>query len=323
MSESTGEPSFRGPRLSAAAAALHARLGVGEAIDVVADEPALAELVEMRLALRHPRVPERPTLLTRADAERAMREGVEQQLGEAFAYMEGIPSFLDELHTRSRRSCGGVTWVDGGDGVNALINGIAAQAEKLLASQPGLQRNVREVLPTERDIALLERGGSIRTLYPASARHEGIQQQWVNSVAPLGAQVRTLHGRFMRYIVADRRHLIMRDHVADRTPTEGAYHVTDPAVIAFVAEWFELDWARATPWGADASLPGEAITNALQRSILRELCAGLDQGQIAKRLTYSKRTVTNALTKLREKLGFATLYQVVAWWATSDEQELD
>ncbi|MGW7413408.1 LuxR C-terminal-related transcriptional regulator [Streptomyces sp. NPDC054863] len=311
-------------RLSPAALALYQRIDRGEDIDTVADAVPLAELVEMGVALPHPRMPERPTLLSLHQAERQMRAKAEQRLRAAVDHMAEIPGFLAELEVQAHRSNSSVTWLDGVARVNEVINSLGFQCEEVLAAQPNVQRKTHEVLIADSDIALLKRGGVMKTLYPASARHEARQQDWVESMVPLGAQVRTLSSPYLRYIVADRRDVIVPDHAGGRESSVGAYHINDRVTGAFVADWFALDWARAQPWLASGETPCSAAqTTQTQRAILRLLCEGLDQDAIGRRLGYSKRTVGKELGKLRAKLGFATLYQVIAWWVQSDEQSFD
>lgn len=262
-------------------------------------------------------------------AETQLRAQTEAKIESAVTALAGMPALFDELalellrHGRTGSSSTASEFLDGVDLVNQRIGEAIIQArEELLTSQPGPRSRRLLSKSVERDMAAVERGVAMRTLYHASARTNPATRTWAQMMTERGARVRTLAAPFMRFVLVDRASAVIQDYADGRDSRTGAWLIRDHALCGFIGEVFDQYWARADCWeGAEASAGG-AITTQLQRMILRELCEGRDQSQVAKRLGYSQRTITTHLTELRKKLGLRTLHQLVYWWATSDERTL-
>ena len=84
---------------------------------------------------------------------------------------------------------------------------------ELLTAQPQDKRGIEE-LPevVAREVAAIERGVSMRTLYQHAARRSSPPDKYVAAVTAAGAEVRTLDEFFNRLIVFDRRVAIVPSH---------------------------------------------------------------------------------------------------------------
>ncbi|MFD7236434.1 LuxR C-terminal-related transcriptional regulator [Streptomyces syringium] len=277
--------------------------------------------------------PAEPTTYVAADlqqAEAQLRTRAEGRLGEIVSYMSGIPSLFEELAAearsmgRSPAGCPSSEFLEGVDRVNAhLARAIIRAREELLTSQPGPRNRKLLSKSVERDTAAIDRGVSMRTLYHASARANPPTREWVQMMTDKGARVRTLNSPFMRFVLVDRKSAVIQDYSDGRDALQGAWLIRDHAMCGFIAEVFEQYWTRADDWQGAEPSTSATVSTALQRTILRELCEGRDQQQIAHRLGYSQRTITAHLAELRNTLGLHTVHQLVYWWATSDERTLD
>ncbi|MCX4818384.1 LuxR C-terminal-related transcriptional regulator [Streptomyces sp. NBC_01142] len=293
--------------------------------------PTAERLLTSGLILQDPFQPSGFVAVPFSEIETRLRETVQHQLEETARQLAEIPVLVEQLRTcRHARGGDGIAqWIEGKDAVNAAISlAVQSSRHELLSAQPGPRPKRVIKLSTDRDRAAVERGVAVRTIYNASSRSNPAAVDRVNELTPLGAAFRTLPRAFMRLILIDREFAIIEDHADGRPSFEGAYLVRDRAVCGFLAAAFEVEWQLGLDWHSEepAAQPRPAVTTPLQRTILRELCAGKDQQQIAKILGYSAKTVNSALSDLRTRLGVATVYQLVAWWAGPEgvaEQSVD
>lgn len=304
---------------------LYARLSAGESVEPGA--PGLDVLRRRGLAVTDP-LSGLFTVVSLDHAEQRLRKSVADALADTVQLFTELPYVLQDL--RARRPDGPVTgpfgsavFVEGTDAVNRLISAASDTArEEVLSAQPGPRPRRTLMLTEDRDAKMLERGTAVRTLYHASSRANPAVHDRIRVMTPKGGRFRTLASPFLLMIIFDRRLAFLVDSLEGRPPQAGAWQVRDPAVCAFLADVFEQQWNRADDWFNPAPADEDVVTTPLQRAILRELCAGHDQQQIAKALGYSARTVNAHLTDLRTRLGFRTVYQLAHWWATSPEREL-
>ncbi|MGW2837287.1 LuxR C-terminal-related transcriptional regulator [Streptomyces sp. NPDC001493] len=210
------------------------------------------------------------------------------------------------------------------DGMNARIGDVSASAaESVLTAQPGApaDRDPAVVaMGARRVVGALEAGVSVRSLYASAAVSHNQTASYVSEIIDAGAEVRTLSGVFPRLMIVDGRHLFVDNHVVSGAGPDAGWHVSDRASVAWAERVFEALWDRGVRWG-DAKPRAGSVTTDRQRQILGELEAGWNKQQAAKRLGISERTVTGELSQLREKLGMRTLYQVMAWWASSRDRQ--
>lgn len=211
------------------------------------------------------------------------------------------------------------------DAMNSRIGDVAAAASSsVLTAQPGApaDRDPRVVaLGAQRTVDTLEAGAEVRSLYTSTAVSHTQTSAYVGQIIDAGAEVRTLSGTFPRMMIVDSRHLFIENHVVGGADNDAGWHVTDRGAVAWAERVFGALWDRAVRW-SDARPHVATVTSGRQRQILGELEAGYTKQQAAKRLELGERTVTGELSALRAALGMRTLYQVMAWWATSPDRDL-
>ncbi len=257
------------------------------------------------------------------EIEGRLRTSVQQQLEGAARQLAEIPGFVSQLRScrtdRPRGAGMSSLWIEGKEAVNAAIaSAVDGARHELLTAQPGPRPRKVIDLSTDRDRSAVERGCAMRTLYSTSTRSNPGAIDRVNLLTALGAQFRTLTKPFMRLVLVDRQYAIIEDHADGRPSFDGAYLVRDRAACGYFAAAFDVDWQIGLDWHSAEPTQQPTITTPLQRTILRALCAGKDQQQIAKTLGYSAKTINLALSDLRTKLELGTVYQLVAWWMSPD-----
>lgn len=329
MPTSFAHRDFEGTTLSPAAQALYVALASGHPCPEGQDELA-QELHDYGLILPHPQPPSPGRhYITRNPIEVASekRDLILRQVGRAMAAANALPEFLRPLATAYQRAApqlqyGAVEYVEGMEAVNARISEIVATCtEELLTAQPkGPRRQESLDLSLPRDIAALERGVSMRTLYRAECRTHEPTATRVRQVTAAGGHVRTLAEDFARTLVFDRRVAV----VADYTPTipgrdqPRALILHDPGVVALAASVFDGNWDRASVWKGEISTAASAEVTERQKAIMRHLIAGAAQSAIAASLEISERTVNTEIAELRRLSDCTTLTQLGYWWAMQE-----
>lgn len=287
------------------------------------DDPGLQELVDLHAVVPNTYNPGHWILLDpQQTAHNLLWKGITEVTGILNRLTE-VPKITEVLtveHDRGKWRDGvGSEYFDDPDQINAQLDKIMAGAtEELLTAQPRKRSKSLLTMAMPRDVALLERGCTMRTLYPYSARVGVVEPKWMRQMAKRGAAVRTLSIPFPRMIIVDRRHAFIEDLVIDGAPPNAGWYVTDRPVVEWISMIFDLYWVRADAWSEPLDHSGR-VTSPIQRAILREMVAGFDQKQIASRLQISDKTLSNHLVDLRTKLGLRTTYQLMHWWATAEE----
>ncbi|WP_028650875.1 hypothetical protein [Nocardioides halotolerans] len=192
--------------------------------------------------------------------------------------------------------------------INSVLDQLLAECEdELLTAQPEAGRDPRFLAKAAlRDIVVLERGITMRTLYQHSARRSSVTHKYVAAVTARGAEVRTLDEFFKRMIVVDRRVAVIpnRDEVAV------AVVVREPAVVAYLVDIFERSWERGRPFtNRDTSLLKDIA--AEQRAMtMRMLIEGHSDPVSAKRLGVSPRTYAGYVADLKADYDAQTRFQL-------------
>ncbi len=127
----------------------------------------------------------------------------------------------------------------------AVIDGFLTQLlaeceEELLTAQPEARRDAPTLAKAAlRDIATVERGVRMRTLYQHSARRSSSTHKYVAAVTARGAEVRTLDEFFNRMIVVDRQIAV----IPHQEQAMVAVVVREPAVVEYLADVFDRSWS--------------------------------------------------------------------------------
>lgn len=232
------------------------------------------------------------------------------------------------IHFDPHRMYGGPAseFLASGAEMNSRIGDVATAATtSVLTAQPGRPADRKPevvALGAQRTIDALLTGVEVRSLYNSLAASHDQTCGYVEQIVDGGAEVRALSSVFPRMMMIDDRHLFINNHLMPGAPPDAGWHVTDRSTIGWAITVFDCFWDRAVRWEILQRSEGAPATTRRQRQILQELECGYSVQQAARRLDLAQRTVTKELSTLREQLGMRTLYQVVAWWATSPDRGL-
>ena len=174
---------------------------------------------------------------------------------------------------------------------------------EMLTAQPDPRPEAGLRLALLQDLPFLGRGGTIRTLYRAGVLDEPATVAYAAEVTRNGGQVRILDEPFRRMLVFDRSTAVIQ---AGPEPFSAAF-VSEPAMVDHLVSSFERDWrhAEAVAWAKASDAP-----DATPERVGRLLALGLTQRAVASRLNLSERTVAAHISRLRERYGAQTLFQL-------------
>ncbi|MFG3494551.1 LuxR family transcriptional regulator [Streptomyces sp. NPDC047928] len=211
---------------------------------------------------------------------------------------------LYERAYRLHRDSGAVEVVASRERVMLLIADAAARcAHEVLTVQPGGGRPagyLERALP--RDLDMLARGVSLRTLYQHTARYSPATQEYVRAVTDAGAEVRTLGELFGKMLVFDRTTAFL----PVRDDANGAVVLREPSAVAFLGSVFTHAWHAAEPFGTTYT---ETTELQLHDSIAELLTTGAKDEVIARKLGMSLRTLRRRVSDLLDELGATSRFQ--------------
>jgi len=281
------------------------------------------------------------------DPKQALDLKLARELDEArrrVALLAQLPALSAELNrdytaVQLRAPGGSSVYLADQETVNARLQDVVGAARtEILAAQPSGPRK-REVLEQAlpRDMAALDRGGEMRTLYRDTVRDHPPTADYVRTLStrPGGRPGRyaTLPGDFERMIIVDREKAFITNYIVAGGAPHSAWLVTDPAVVAVLARVFDGKWQRAQPWtgelrprtgAVDAVTGADGVrTDPGQRSILRYLCAGHSQAATARKMGVSKRKLEEEIAVLKGRWGVRTLNELIFQYAKSPDSLVD
>lgn len=236
------------------------------------------------------------------------------------AESQAVPEQLRDLaqaYRRARPAAGsGVEHIRGTASINDRMRPVVENCtSELLTAQPSGPRPAHVlVMSYERDLAVLDRGAAMRTMYLPTVRSDAPTARWAQTLTAAGAQIRTAWD-VARVVIVDRHTavapVIRRGDVADAGSVDEALFITNESVVQLLVATFERDWARADPW--DGVRMKVSVT-AEQRRILQLSAQGMEGDQVCERLGIARRTLANRLAELREMAGAANMAQLMYWW---------
>jgi DNA-binding CsgD family transcriptional regulator/sugar-specific transcriptional regulator TrmB len=153
---------------------------------------------------------------------------------------------------------------------------------------------------------LLDRGVRLRTVYLDSARNSPHTLAWVDWLARLGGQVRTVATLPTRMIIVDRAAAVIP--VSSDDTAAGAVVLTGQGTLSALCALFESVWSGAQPLGSSATRDARGLTDT-EAGALRLLAEGHTDEAIAKRLGVSHRTARRIATTLMERLGARSRFE--------------
>ncbi|GAA1088759.1 MULTISPECIES: helix-turn-helix domain-containing protein [Kitasatospora] len=251
-----------------------------------------------------------------AVSPRAVGERIGSEMRSAAADLlwraERLPADLDPL-TRAYDSLPRqaddpqrATYVHGRERIRHRIAELVSECkQEMLTAQPGPRQPATITLARPQDLALVQRGARMRTLYQPQVLAEPWTLGYAAELTEQGAGLRVLDESFERMLIIDRAVAV----VPAADDYSRAAFISDPAAVAFLVKTFERDWARAdvVQW-AEVDTPAVAASAA--NRVGRLLAQGLTQRAVATRLGLSERTVAGHISRLRERYGAQTLFQL-------------
>ncbi len=198
--------------------------------------------------------------------------------------------------------------------IGTFIEGAVREAEmELLTAQPQATRDSAQVsvaarlsVAAQREIAALDRGVKMRTLYQHSARRHAPTRKWVAEVAEHGAEVRTLDEFFNRMIVIDRRLAI----IPGAPDLSVAIAIREPGLVTYLVDVFERAWERARAFGSTERTMMHDIAREQRAMTIRMLIEGHSDPVSAKRLGVSARTFAGYVADLKAEYESETRFQL-------------
>ncbi|MEU5364511.1 helix-turn-helix transcriptional regulator [Streptomyces sp. NPDC005925] len=239
-------------------------------------------------------------LLRRSQERMADERRREERLAETFARLMRIsgsgPAGTD---SPAIRILSGTARIN-----RAITEAMADPTHELLCIQPnahytGRRGEAAQALSLDRDQALLDRGGRIRTLYQHTQRHVPMVRARYERLRG-DAEARTLDE------IPDRLILVDRDVAFLPADKESliALEVRHPALVSYLATAFDRLWRLATPmYPQDVQQPTLNGITARQRTIAALLVEGHTDAVIAERLGMNVRTARVHIAKLAATLG--------------------
>lgn len=196
----------------------------------------------------------------------------------------------------------------GPERINKFIQSALADCRsEMLTAQPRGRRPEKVLAEAvQRDLDVLNRGASIRTLYQHAARHSPATRDYVMEVSAVGAEVRTLDEFFNRMIVVDRQLAIIPGIDGDVT----AVAIHEPALVSYLVDIFERSWERGSPFTSNEAQVHRDIAADIRNMTIRMLVEGHSDPASAKRLGISTRTYAGYIAALKDEYGVQTRFQL-------------
>lgn len=174
------------------------------------------------------------------------------------------------------------------------------------------QQAIDAALPE--DLAVLQRGIEVRTIYQSSAVRSVPTLTYLQHLAAAGATVRIREALPFRMVLADGATAVCSMRWAEGR--SGAVVVRGVAFLQLLRRIFDFCWAESTPLDRAvrraAGQDRDALTEELdeeQRLMLRLLADGATDQAIARQLGVAPRTCTRKLRSLFELLGVESRFQ--------------
>ncbi|MEU3559328.1 LuxR C-terminal-related transcriptional regulator [Kitasatospora sp. NPDC006786] len=302
------EPDEAARQLYLAIIAEGGRVPTGEVADV--DRGALQQLIDIGLLMVN-RMDRCYTAVSPRSVSDRLGAELRSEATRLLVRAENLPGALDGLTRaydampRPTDRAGGAVHVEGHVHIRQRISQLVSDCRsEVLTAQPGHRPADTLQVALLQDVQLLQRGCSLRTIYQPVALADPPALAYAEEVIRHGSLIRVLDEPFQRLIVFDRSVAVISANDDNST----AAFITDPATITYLVGTFERDWARADT--AEAAALGQASARTIPDRVGRLLARGLTQRAVATRLGLSERTVAAHISRLRDRYGAQTLFQL-------------
>jgi DNA-binding CsgD family transcriptional regulator/sugar-specific transcriptional regulator TrmB len=303
------------PRLSAAELAEHLDWPIAD-LHVALDE--LANLALVRPSWEHPE-----TLLAVSPAV-GFASLLAREESDLLRRQEVIANTRSEVmllikqysqHYRPQRPT--IEQLSGLDSIRTRIEELASDCKtEMIAFAPGgIQKPDTMAASRDPDLALLQRGVRMRTIYVQGIYNDPESLSYAQWLTEMGASVRVAAALSFRMIIYDQQRALVP--VDPDEEALGALLFTGTGVVKALYEHFEQMWRIAVPLAATRPRrPASGLTEQ-QRTVLRLLADGYTDEATARRLGVSIRTVRRITAELMTLLGARSRFQAGIFAAQS------
>ncbi len=258
--------------------------------------------------------------------QQAADTGLQQLRAMRRAFTELRPLYSEGS---SRRSCDhGVETLVGEDVISAAVLRAAYEAESEVLTMQARTEPGAALLSegtVQRDLAVVDRGVRLRSLYEHSVRVALELRSHVDRLTRLGGEVRTVQALCANAVVFDEKVAFLLDvdgasasaSADDDTRTacgeDGpsaarAIVVREPTLVRYLRGQFEAVWCSGSPVRVEQRGYGEAI-GAVHRAVAQLLAEGLKDETAARRLGVSVRSFRRHVAALSESLQAESRFQ--------------
>ncbi|MFE7331401.1 LuxR C-terminal-related transcriptional regulator [Streptomyces sp. NPDC057565] len=190
--------------------------------------------------------------------------------------------------------------------VRSLLSHAAQNCvSEVLTAQPEALQESAMADSRPRDLALLQRGVRMRTIYPHTVLSSPGVQRHFSIMQAAGSEIRTASGIIERVVIFDREVAFLADR---RDRGGGAVIIREPAVVEYLYQSLEQTWRLATPFVYTRVGYGETIDD-IKAGILRLMAAGAKDEVVAKRMNMSTRTCRRHISEILAELGADSRFQ--------------
>jgi hypothetical protein len=158
-----------------------------------------------------------------------------------------------------------------------------------------------------RNLAMLERGVSMRMLYQHSARADLPTRGHIKKLIAAGASVRTTP-QLPNHLVIFDGEIAFMSNPSETEPASSAVAARDIAVVGFLAKIFEHLWNSATPYSA-SDMGYQGATDEIHHAIVNLLAQGFTDEAVARKLGMSVRTCRRHIGALLQNLSAVSRFQ--------------
>ncbi len=227
---------------------------------------------------------------------------------ESAAWAKAFGSLTDAWRRAPSAEPGPFTYLHGSENINRFLTSVIGDAQtELLTAQPQSGRSPATLAAgADRDLAALERGVTMRTLYQHAARRNSATQAFVKRAVSLGAEVRTVDEFFNRMIVIDRDTAVIPGHQG----LSVAVAIREPSIVAHLVDVFERTWDRARPYTEKDGTSIRDIASEQRAMTIRMLIEGHGDATSAKRLGVSTRAYAGYVSDLKAEYEVLTRFQL-------------
>lgn len=177
-------------------------------------------------------------------------------------------------------------------------------------SHPPTADRLAAVLPME--LAMLDRGVTLRILLPHSARHRMALLPYVKEIRAGGGDIRTgAHHWDHDLALFDETVALISTYGGMEQPARGGLAIGDETLLHLFGSMLEWAWTDSVPL-LDQGDDEHAVASEVKRSVARLLEMGLKDEAIARRLGLSLRTCRKRIAELMEELDSTSRFQAGA-----------